>query len=283
MDYLSPRPRCHGVACQVVIETLDLALREKGDSAKVNFTRRRAIALFATAAIKPSNTFSQIGPSSTPVSLPLTAGPFTGNSESLKKYEIPAWYGEAKFGIWSNWGPQSGGEQGDWYARNMYIPGERQYKYNAETYGPQSKVGHEDLVPEFKGAEWDPEHLMDLYTQAGAKYFFSMGVHHDNFDMWNSRYQPRWNAIENGPKRDIVGEYAKATRKRGLKFGVSEHLSNSYDWLAVSHLSDTTGPLARVPHDGTMPTYADLCHDLSPETADFAKNAKAMGRNAPDA
>jgi alpha-L-fucosidase len=269
-------------------EQLEWVTFENGDSAKVNLTRRRAIALFSAATLKPSLSFAQgaiapAAPSAAPVSLPLTAGPFTGSVDSLAKYEIPAWYGEAKFGIWSHWGPQSGVEQGDWYARNMYIPTERQYKYHLATYGPQSKVGYKDLVPMFKGAEWDPEHLMDLYQKAGAKYFFSMGVHHDNFDMWNSKHQPRWNAVATGPKRDIVGEWAKAARKRGLRFGVSEHLSNSYDWLAVSHLSDPDGSYAGIPYDGTDPAYADLYHDLSPMPADFARHAPSMGRNAPDA
>ena len=109
-----------------------------------------------------------------------------------------------------------------------------------------------------------------------------MGVHHDNFDMWNSKYQPRWNAAAIGPKRDIVGEWAAAARKRGLRFGVSEHLSNSFDWLAPAHTSDTTGPLAGVPYDGVHPAYADLYHDYSGMPADFAKTAKAMGRVAPD-
>jgi alpha-L-fucosidase len=263
-------------------ELVFLGTFEIGDSAKVNLTRRRAIALFAATTLKPTNIFSQATSASSPVSLPLTPGPFTGSRDSLAKYEIPAWYGEAKFGIWSHWGPQSGVEQGDWYARNMYIQTERQYKYHVATYGHPSKVGYKDLVPMFKGADWDPEHLMDLYAKAGAKYFFSMGVHHDGYDMWNSKYQPRWNAMAVGPKRDIVGEYAKAARKRGLKFGVSEHLSNSYDWLAVSHTSDATGDLAGVPYDGVDPAYADLYHDLSPMPPDFAKTAKSMGRIAPD-
>jgi alpha-L-fucosidase len=86
------------------------------------------------------------------VSLPLTPGPFTGSRDSLAKYEIPAWYGEAKFGIWSHWGPQPGVEQGDWYARNMYIQTERQYKYHVATYGHPSKVGYKELVPMFKSA-----------------------------------------------------------------------------------------------------------------------------------
>ena len=248
----------------------------------MELTRRRAIALFTAATLKPSNLFSQTSAAAAMPVLPLTPGPFTGTAESLQKYEIPAWYGEAKFGIWSHWGPQSGVEQGDWYARNMYIQGQEQYKYTVATYGHPSKVGYKDIIPTFKGAKWDPEHLMDLYVKAGAKYFFSMGVHHDGFDMWNSRYQPRWNAVATGPKRDIVGLYAAAARKRGLKFGVSEHLSNSYDWLAVSHGSDATGDLAGVPYDGIDPAYADLYHDLSPEPADFVKTATAMGRVAPD-
>ncbi len=246
----------------------------------MKISRRRAVALFSAAGVHPYRAFAQAGTGAR--ALPLTPGPYKASYESLADYKVPDWFSDAKFGIWSHWGPQSGVEQGDWYARNMYIQGQRQYEYHLATYGPQSKVGYKDLVPQFKGAEWDPEHLMDLYQKAGAKYFFSMGVHHDNFDMWNSKYQPRWNAVATGPKRDIVGEYAAAARKRGLRFGVSEHLSNSYDWLAVSHTSDATGPLAGVPYDGVDPRYADLYHDLTSEPPDFAGTAKAMGRVAPD-
>ncbi len=247
----------------------------------MTLTRRRALALFSAAAATPRIALAAQGQTQ-PANLPLTPGPFTGTTASLERYQFPAWYGEAKFGIWSHWGPQSGVEQGDWYARNMYIQGQRQYNYQVAIYGHPSKVGYKDLVPQFKGAEWDPDHLMDLYVKAGAKYFFSMGVHHDGFDMWNSKHQPRWNAVATGPKRDIVGLYAAAARKRGLKFGVSEHLSNSYSWLAVSHLSDSTGPLAGVSYDGVDPAYADLYHDLSAEPAGFARSTTAMSRVAPD-
>jgi alpha-L-fucosidase len=169
-----------------------------------------------------------------------------------------------------------------WYARRMYIQGERQYKSHLDTFGHPSKAGYKEVVQNFKAARWEPEHLMDLYQKAGAKYFFSMGVHHDNFDMWNSKHQPRWNAVASGPKRDIVGEWAAAARKRGMRFGVSEHLSNSYDWLAVSHGSDETGDLAGIPYDGVDPAYADLYHDLTPMPADFVNTAQAMGRVSPD-
>ena len=135
----------------------------------------------------------------------VTSGPFVGTRDSLRRYKIPTWLGDAKFGIWSHWGPQSAVGDGDWYARNMYIEGSRQYEYHLARFGPQSKFGYKDLVDLFTADRWDPDALMSLYANAGAKYFFSMGVHHDNFDLWNSKYQPRWNSTVRGPKKDIVG------------------------------------------------------------------------------
>ncbi len=188
------------------------------------------------------------------------SGPFQPTRESLQAYKTPDWFRDAKFGIWAHWGPQSAIEDGDWYARNMYIQDSPQYLYHCETYGHPSKVGYKDIVDVWKAAKWDPDHLMGLYKKAGAKYFFSMGVHHDNFDLWNSKYT-RWNAVNMGPKRDVVGTWQSAARKHGLKFGVSEHLWISYKWFSVSHSSDTSGPMAGVSYDGTDPKYADLYHD----------------------
>jgi alpha-L-fucosidase len=211
----------------------------------------------------------------------ITSGSFAGTRDSLRKYKIPEWLGQSKFGIWAHWGPQSAIGDGDWYARNMYIQGSPQYQYHLNRFGPQSKVGYKDLIHLFSADRWDPGALMDLYVQAGAKYFFSMGVHHDNFDMWNSKYQPRWNAAATGPKKDIVGLWAQAARKRGLRFGVSDHLSNSYDWFAPAHTSDKTGSLAGVPYDGSDPAFADLYHNYTGEPYSFVDTAKPMGRVAP--
>ena len=192
--------------------------------------------------------------------LPIASGPFAATRESLQHYEIPKWFEDAKFGIWAHWGPQSGVEQGDWYARNMYMQGSRQYQYHVAHYGHPSKVGYKDLCPCWKGADFDPEHLIRLYKRAGARYFMSMGVHHDNFDLWDSKHT-RWNAVKVGPHKDVVGLWRKAALEHGLKFAVSEHLWISYKWFAVSHGSDATGPLAGTPYDGVNPTYADLYHD----------------------
>ncbi len=236
----------------------------------IMLNRRRALA--AMAGCVPALAWAQ------PAELEITKGPFQGTRESLKAFRTPDWFRDAKFGIWAHWGPQSAAEAGDWYARNMYIEGNAQYKYHLAHYGHPSKVGYKDVVPTFKAERWDPEHLMDLYVKAGAKYFVSMGVHHDNFDMWNSRYQLRWNAAAAGPKKDIVGIWKQAARKRGLRFGVSEHLSNSFAWMATSHLHDKTGEFAGVPYDGTDEKYSDLYHDYSLVPPDFAEKAKAMDR-----
>jgi alpha-L-fucosidase len=210
---------------------------------------------------------------------PIEKGPFNGLAESLRSYQIPEWFHDAKFGMWAHWGPQSAAEAGDWYARNIYIQDSPQYKYHVEHYGHPSKFGHKDICRLWKGDQFDPEHLIQLYKKAGAKYFMSMGVHHDNFDLWNSAHQPRWNSVATGPKKDVVGMWRQAALKHGLKFAVSEHLSNSYNWLAVSHSSDKTGSMAGIPYDGQDPAYNDLYHPF-PNNPPILP--QPMSREAPD-
>ncbi len=250
----------------------------------MTFTRRHALKLIANAipALAMHRIFSQQPPDNNSEDLDILPGPLAATRASLKTYTIPAWFPDAKFGIWCHWGPQSAIGDGDWYARNMYIQGSPQYAYHLKRFGHPSKFGYKDAIPLFTADRWDPDHLIDLYVKAGAKYFFSMGVHHDNFDMWNSKYHPHWNAVDMGPKKDIVGLWAQAARKRGLRFGVSEHLSNSFDWFAPSHSSDTTGEFAGVPYDGADPRFASLYHDYSDESSDFIKKSRPMGLVAPD-
>jgi alpha-L-fucosidase len=191
--------------------------------------------------------------------LPLAPGPFEPTLESLKQYRCPEWFRDAKFGIWAHWGPQAVPMDGDWYARGMYEQGKRQYAHHLAKYGHPSTNGYKDIIPLWKAEKWDPDRLMALYKKAGARYFVSMGCHHDNFDLWNSRFH-RWNAVNLGPKRDVVGDWQKAAWKQGLRFGVSEHMGASFTWFQVSHGSDKTGPLAGVPYDGADPRYEDLYH-----------------------
>jgi alpha-L-fucosidase len=186
-------------------------------------------------------------------------GPFKPTGESLKHYQYPAWFRDAKFGIWAHWGPQAVPRQGDWYARKMYEEGSADYKYHIAHYGHPSKFGYKDIIPLWKAQRWDPDKLMQLYKKAGAKYFVSMATHHDNFFLWNSKIH-KWNAVNYGPHKDVVGIWEKAARKEGLRFGVSEHLAASFTWFQSSHGADTTGTFKGVLYDGANPMYQDLYH-----------------------
>ncbi len=195
---------------------------------------------------------------------------FKPTDESLMQYKYPEWFRDAKFGIWAHWGPQAVPRQGDWYAKNIYMEGSSQNKYHVEHYGTPSVFGYKNIIPLWKAEKWNPDKLMALYKKAGAKYFVSMGSHHDNFFLWNSRIH-KWNSVNMGPHKDVVGLWQKAAKNAGLRFGVSEHLAASFNWYQPSHGSDKKGTYAGVPYDGHDPQYADLYHSPNPDSGDMKK------------
>jgi alpha-L-fucosidase len=209
------------------------------------------------------------------ISSDLFAQKFEPTLESFKQYTYPEWFRDAKFGIWAHWGPQAVPRQGDWYAKKMYLENDNDYKYHVAHYGHPSKFGYKDIIPLWKAEKWDPEQLMALYKKVGAKYFVSMATHHDNFFLWDSKIH-RWNAVNMGPKKDVVGLWQKAAKKEGLRFGVSEHLGASYTWFQASRGADKTGPMAGVSYDGGNPEFEDLYH---PKTT---PDDKAWLTNNPD-
>ena len=180
-------------------------------------------------------------------------GPYKPTWDSLLQYDAPEWYQDAKFGIWAHWSPQCVPEAGDWYARNMYLQDQRQYKYQLEHYGPPSQFGYKDLCAQWTLLNWDPDELIARYKKAGARLFISLANHHDGFDAWDSKHQP-WNSAALGPHRDVVGAWAAAARRQGLRFGVTVHQARNWWWFQPSHGSDTNGPLAGVPYDGDLTT-----------------------------
>lgn len=204
--------------------------------------------------------------------LPMSPGPFVPTDQSLATYSYPEWFRDVKFGIWAHWGPQAVPRQGDWYARGMYEggsvdannnpnrPPNRQYSYHVANYGHPSEFGYKDIIPLWKAEKWNPDQLMKLYKRVGARYFVSMGTHHDNFFLWNSQLH-KWNSVNMGPKKDVVGLWQKAAKREGLFFGVSEHLGASYTWFQGAHRSDASGPKKGVPYDGSNPQYFDLYHE----------------------
>ena len=186
---------------------------------------------------------------------PIAQGSFQPTWESLQQYKVPEWFRNAKFGIWAHWGPQCQPEQGDWYARFMYAEGSREYKWSVQNYGHLSEYGFKDVCNAWKAEKWDPDKLVAFYKKAGARYFFAMGNHHDNFDLWNSKYQP-WNSVNIGPKKDIISGWEKAARKNGLYFGVSIHAAHAWTFYETAQRSDNEGAKMGVPYDGNL-TKAD--------------------------
>ena len=182
---------------------------------------------------------------------PMQTGKFEPNWKSLEQYQTPEWYRDAKFGIWAHWGPQCEAEDGDWYARNMYQQGSRQYTDHLKAYGHPSVSGFKDVIHAWKAENWDPEKLVALYKDAGAKFFVALANHHDNFDNFDSKYQP-WNSVAMGPKKDLIAGWAKAARDNGLPFGVTVHAAHAWSWYEPSQGSDKTGDKAGVPYDGKL-------------------------------
>lgn len=164
--------------------------------------------------------------------------------ESLARYKVPEWLKDAKYGIFIHWGvyavPAAGSE---WYPRNMYRKEGRQslYEHHKKNWGDQSKFGYKDFIPMFKAEKWDPDNWAELFKKAGAKYVVPVAEHHDGFAMYDSSHT-KWDSVEMGPGRDIIGELAKAVRKRGMKFGASTHYAHNWNYYFFDDGFDTTDP-----------------------------------------
>ena len=184
-------------------------------------------------------------------------GPFKSNWDSLKnQYQAPDWFRDAKFGIWAHWSAQCVPEHGDWYARGMYMEGDGHYEHHLKTYGHPADTGFMEIDNLWKAENWNPDELLDLYQKAGAKYFVSLANHHDNFDNYASKFHD-WNSTKVGPKRDIIGTWAKAARARGLKFGVSNHSAHAWHWFQTAYGYDPEGPRAGERYDAFKLTKFD--------------------------
>lgn len=172
-------------------------------------------------------------------------GPYKADWKALgQTYTTPQWWRDAKLGAWAHWDPQSMPEQGDWYALRMYQQGSADYNYHLSHFGDPSEYGYKDICKNWVIDMWDPNALMDLYVEMGAKFFMALGAHHDNFDNWDSSYQP-WNSLHVGVKKDIVGTWEPIARQKGLRFGIGFHNTPARtwgQWMPVRYTSGAKGP-----------------------------------------
>lgn len=195
--------------------------------------------------------------SETKMDFPIAAGPFEPTWDSIRKNYPgpPAWFRDAKFGVFVHWGPQASGRSGDWYARNLYREGTSAYKNHLKYFGHPSEVGYKEVLNAWTAPKWDPAKLAQVFHDAGMRFMMAVGVHHDNYDLWDSKYQP-WNSVNVGPKKDMIGGWAAAARKNGMRFCITFHHEYSWWWWADAYKSDKTGPKAGIPYDGNL-TLAD--------------------------
>lgn len=148
---------------------------------------------------------------------------YEANWDSLKQYTVPEWYQDAKFGIFIHWGVYSVPAFGnEWYPRNMYRAGSPEFKHHAKTFGSQAQFGYKDFIPRFTARKFNAVKWATLFKDAGAKYVVPVAEHHDGFAMYDCGFS-EYCAAKMGPKRDIIGELAKAVRDAGMVFGVSSH------------------------------------------------------------
>ena len=163
---------------------------------------------------------------------PPIKGPYKPDWASLRKYPVPQWLRDGKFGVYTHWGVYAvPAYQGVWYGSQVYnVPDSAERKYHEATFGPLEKFGYKDFIPMFTAEKFNAEEWADLFQKSGARFAGPVAEHHDGFSMWDSKVNP-WNAAKMGPKRDVVGELAKAIKAHGMKFVTAFHHAENWHFF----------------------------------------------------
>lgn len=155
-------------------------------------------------------------------------GPFQATWESLRGHKVPDWYAQGRFGLFIHWGVYSVPAYfNEWYSRLMYQKGSKAYLHHISTYGKQSEFGYKDFIPMFRAEKFDADQWLELFRRSGARYIMPVGEHHDGFKMYNSDLC-RYNSVQMGPKRDVLGELKAACERTGMGFCTSSHRAEHY-------------------------------------------------------
>ncbi|WPJ96255.1 alpha-L-fucosidase [Coraliomargarita algicola] len=179
--------------------------------------------------------------------------PYDGSWESLQQMPVPDWFDDGKIGIFIHWGPYSAigyRKGGRGYAEHVpkliYEDPKHYYPYLKERWGATPpEFGYKDIIPEFKAENWQPEQWAALFEEVGAKYVVLTAEHHDGWANWDSDLTP-WNAVDKGPKRDLVGDLGKALRARGLKYAPSYHRERHTGFFAKEKYAVHSEPRADI-------------------------------------
>ncbi len=218
-----------------------------------------------------------------------TSKRYEDNWESIKQYEIPEWFANSKFGIFIHWGVYSVPAYGsEWYPRLMYQEQEVKnangevtkkenelFTHHVETWGDPSKFGYKDFIPMFKAEKFDADEWLNLFKASGAKYIVPVAEHHDGFAMYKSSHT-RWNSVDMGPKQDIIQALSDASKKHGMKFGVSSHFAFNWNYFTKKEGWDTSDPqyadLYSRPHDQYAPCDEEFLKHWWDRTTEIIDN-----------
>ncbi len=222
-------------------------------------TTMRSYLRFSVAALAATLAYSQ--------------GPYQPAWDSLKAHRDPEWFRDAKFGIYTHWGPITVATEAapaamEWYGQQLYLPKHAAFPYHRQRFGDQHKAGYKDVIPHFTAEKFDAEAWAELFARSGAKFAGPVAIHHDNYALWDSAVT-RWNSKAIGPKCDITGELEKAIRKRGMKFITTFHHGFAWRYFEPSY-----------EYDAKDPQYSDLYgepHEKdAPPSDKFLKNWLAL-------
>ena len=165
------------------------------------------------------------------------------NWESLDKRPTPQWFKDSKFGIFIHWGVyavpgwSTKGNYAEWYQQGLQTNDTARQKFHKAKFGNRT---YYDLANDFKAELFNPDDWAKLFERAGAKYIVLTSKHHDGFTLWpnqqaNNTWGFKWNAMDIGPKRDLLGDLFKAVRKTSVHAGMYYSL---YEWFNPLWKSD---------------------------------------------
>ena len=162
---------------------------------------------------------------------PIRAQTIQPTWESVRQhYRTPEWFGQDKFGIFIHWGLYSvAAHHNEWYVAHMYAGG-ADTAWHIQHFGPLDQFGYKDFIPLWRAEKYNPDEWAELFQGSGARYVVPTAEHHDGFALWDSALT-KWDAKDMGPGRDLIGDLAAAVRRRGLRFGLSNHRIEHYSFI----------------------------------------------------
>lgn len=187
--------------------------------------------------------------------------------QSINERGYPEWFSDAKLGIFIHWGvysvPAYAGVEGygEWYYRGLMVGDTVRINFQNKTYG--DGITYRDFDKLFKAELWNPNEWADIFEQSGARYVLLVSKHHDGYCLWDSKYQPNWNSVVGGPKRNIVSELTEAVRNKGMKMGFYYSLT---EWTNPKHIwmQDPDDSIGNYVNTYMIPQFKELVSRYKP-------------------